>query len=120
MQHRDAVADTFSAGESAERLAAVVKRVKEREGRLRLSLVHARNDWDIPSHEDDLLFRAAVSGLVSREMDADDFKAAKAARTVVRGKDSFVTIWREANVVVRQELFPYGGEFGCQNGICAT
>lgn len=96
--------------ESADRLAAVVKAVRQRGGRLRLSLVHARNDWDIPCHEDDLLFRAAVRGLVDGEMDEEEFKREKDARTVMRGKDSFVATWKEGGVVVRQELFPYGGE----------
>ncbi|KXX78664.1 Monoacylglycerol lipase ABHD12 [Madurella mycetomatis] len=95
--------------ESADRLREVVRGVKQRGGRMRLSLVHARNDWDIPCHEDDLLFRAAVEGLAGREMDEEGFKAEKAARTVVKGKHSFVATWREGDVVVRQELFPYGG-----------
>ncbi|KAK4033113.1 Alpha/Beta hydrolase protein [Parachaetomium inaequale] len=95
--------------ESAGRWREVVKGVKGRGGRLRLSLVHARNDWDIPCHEDDKLFKAAVEGLVGGGMDGEEFEAEKKKRTVVRGKDSFVATWREGRVVVRQELFPHGG-----------
>jgi pimeloyl-ACP methyl ester carboxylesterase len=96
--------------ESAGRLGAMVKGVRAREGRLRLSLVHAKNDWDIPCKEDDRLFRAAVGGLVG-EMDEERFGVEKERRTVVRGKDSFVATWVEGDMVVRQELFPHGGEY---------
>ncbi|KAL2261162.1 hypothetical protein VTK26DRAFT_4636 [Humicola hyalothermophila] len=97
--------------DSAARLKGVVRGVKGRGGRLRLSLVHAKNDWDIPCHEDDRLFKAAVEGLFGDEegMDEETFAAEKARRTVVRGKDSFVATWKDGDVVIRQELFPHGG-----------
>lgn len=97
--------------ETAARLEGLVRGVRARGGRLRLSLVHARNDGDIPCREDDRLFKAAVGGLLEGEMDAESFEAEKARRTVVRGKDSFVATWTEGDVVIRQELFPHGGEY---------
>lgn len=94
--------------DSAGRWTKVVAKVKRRGGRLRLSLVHARDDWDIPCHEDDKLFRAAVEGLAG-EMDDERFGGEKKRRMLVKGKDSFVATWREGDVVVHQELFPHGG-----------
>ncbi|KAK4102368.1 alpha/beta-hydrolase [Parathielavia hyrcaniae] len=98
--------------DSAGRWRETVRAVRARGGRLRLSLVHARNDWDIPCHEDDKLFRAAVEGLVGGDgvvAVGERFEAEKRRRMVVRGKDSFVATWREGDVVIRQELFPHGG-----------
>jgi hypothetical protein len=93
----------------------VVRSVRAQGGRLRLSMVHAKDDWDIPSHEDDKLFRAAVEGLVG---DAEEeFAEEKDRRTVVRGKDSFVSTWSEGDVVIRQELVRYGGE--CRSSLCS-
>lgn len=108
----DRVVDTW---DSAGRLRETVRAVKERGGRLRLSLVHAKDDWDIPCHEDDKLFRAAVEGLLGEQgaMEEERFAEEKARRTVVRGKDSFVTTWEDGDVVIRQELFPHGGECCC-------
>ncbi|KAK3346598.1 Alpha/Beta hydrolase protein [Lasiosphaeria hispida] len=97
---------------STDRWTETVRAVKARGGRLRLHLVHAVNDWDIPCHEDDKLFAAAVSGIVGVDepkMDDERLAAEKSARTVVRGKSAFVTAWTDGNLVFRQELVPYGG-----------
>ena len=101
--------------DSAARLRSLVAAVKARGGRLRLSLVHARDDWDIPCEEDDLIFRAAVGGLLgeTEAVDEQRFALMKDERTVGRGKDAFVAEWRDGGVLVRQELFPYGGESAC-------
>ena len=99
---------------SADRLRAAVRAVTARRGRLRLHLVHARDDWDIPSREDDLLFAEAVRGTVpddAQPMDDAALAAAKAARTVRRGEHAFVATWRDGDVMIRQELCPLGGTF---------
>lgn len=92
---------------SADRLANIVRHTKTR---LRLSLVHAKDDKDIPWKEDNKLFRAAANETVGI-LDDDEFDAWKEQRTVRKGKDAFVTTWiSEPNIVIRQELFPFGGE----------
>lgn len=101
--------------ESANRWRGITQMVKARGGRLRLHLVHAKNDGDIPCHEDDKLFAAAVGGLLLGEGEGDEdmwnerLMTEKEKRTVNRDKDSFVTTWVDGDVVVRQELFPHGG-----------
>ena len=98
--------------ESKERLRGLVHAVKARNGRLRLHLVHARNDWDIPYHEDDKLFAAAVNGTIEGNdgIDPGALAEEKERRTVRRGKDAFVTLWKDGDVEIRQELFPTGGK----------
>lgn len=93
---------------SADRLREIVRVVKQRKGKLNLQLIHAANDWDIPAHEDDKLFGAAVGGL-QQMMDAETLAREKEKRTVHSGKDSFVANWREGDIVIRQELHPTGG-----------
>ncbi|KAK0725216.1 Alpha/Beta hydrolase protein [Lasiosphaeris hirsuta] len=98
---------------STDRLRETVRAVKARGGRLRLHLVHAVNDKDIPCHEDDKLFAAAVNGTVGvgePKMDDERLAAEKSARTVVRGKSAFVATWTDGDLVFRQELVPYGGK----------
>ncbi|KAK5657436.1 hypothetical protein OQA88_3008 [Cercophora sp. LCS_1] len=91
--------------ETAERWREVVGMVRERGGRLNLQLVHARNDWDIPAHEDDKIFEKAVRGLVG---ETEGFEEEKKRRAKEReGWRS--TVWMEGGVTVRQELVPYGG-----------
>lgn len=53
---------------SAERLTRLTKSAKTAGQRLNLTLLHARDDWDIPCHEDDKLFRGAVRGLVEADL----------------------------------------------------
>ncbi|KAM0445616.1 hypothetical protein ACHAQK_001828 [Fusarium lateritium] len=88
------------------RLANVVRHTKTR---LRINLIHAKNDKDIPWTEDNKLFRTAAQETVGI-MDDDEFAAWKEERTIHKGKDAFVTTWTaEPNMIIRQELFPYGG-----------
>lgn len=93
---------------SADRLANIVRHTKTR---LRLNLVHAKNDPDIPWTEDNKLFRAAANETVGI-LDDGEFEAWKEQRTVRKGDNAFVTTWTaEPNIIIRQELFPYGSEY---------
>jgi abhydrolase domain-containing protein 12 len=92
---------------SADRLANIVRHTKTR---LRLSLVHAKDDWDIPWTEDNKLFKSAVSEAVGILDDAE-FEEWKEERTIRKGDKAFVTTWTGVpDIIVRQELFPYGGK----------
>ncbi|KAH8682744.1 abhydrolase [Xylariales sp. PMI_506] len=92
---------------SADRLATVAGLARSR---LRLSLIHAKNDAEIPYSESDTLFRAAASSLLGTELDDEDFASWKEERTMVRDDGTFTTIVTgEHNVVIREELVPYGG-----------
>lgn len=91
---------------SADRVANIVRNTKNR---LRLNLVHSKNDPDIPWTEDNKLFRSAVNASTKFD-DEEAFEAWKEERTVRKGDDAFVTTWKsDPDIVIRQELFPYGG-----------
>lgn len=91
---------------SADRLVNIVRRTNTR---LRLSLLHAKDDADIPYIEDDKLFRAAAGELIGSIGDSE-FNALKEQRTVHKGKDAAVTTWTaEPDIIIRQELLPCGG-----------
>ncbi|KAI0121144.1 Alpha/Beta hydrolase protein [Xylariales sp. AK1849] len=93
--------------ESADRLATVVGLTRTR---LRLTLIHAKNDLEIPCSESDALFRSAASSVIGTDLDDDDFAAWKKERTVSREDGTFVAVAQgEHDVVIREELVPYGG-----------
>jgi abhydrolase domain-containing protein 12 len=94
------------------RIETLVRAVKARSGRLRLSFVAARDDRDIPYTESNKLFAAAVNGTfpVDQGLTAERMHIEKTMRTLVKGKDAFVAEWTDGNVIIRQEQFPYGGE----------
>ncbi|KAK0664631.1 Alpha/Beta hydrolase protein [Cercophora samala] len=95
--------------ESAARWREITREVKRRKGRLRLEMVHAKNDWDIPAHEDDKVFRAAVGGLVGDKLTEGDIERLKMEEVVGDKDQGFVAGWQEEGVVIRQELVPFGG-----------
>ncbi|KAH6609412.1 hypothetical protein Trco_002758 [Trichoderma cornu-damae] len=90
---------------SADRLANIVRHAGNR---LRISLVHAKDDLDIPWTEDNKLFRAAASETIGI-LDDDEFDSWKESRTVRTSEDAFVTTWKTGeDTIIRQELFPFG------------
>lgn len=92
---------------SVDRIERLVRLTKTR---LRLSLVAAKDDADIPWSESDKLFQAAANATVDGGLDDESFSAWKEARTTRKRADAFVTtVTAEPNIVIRQELFPYGG-----------
>ncbi|KAJ4165163.1 hypothetical protein LMH87_006809 [Akanthomyces muscarius] len=105
---------------SADRIVNIVRRTKTR---LRLSLLHAKDDADIPYTEDNKLFKAAAGELVG-DIDEAEFHAMKEQRTIQKGKDSAVTTWKaDPDMIIRQELIPYGGHnniMGSSNMIMAV
>lgn len=109
--------------ESAHRLQSLVKTVKARNGRLKLSLVHAKNDWDIPYAEDDKLFAGAVKGTLvdGNNPEPGVLAAEKERRTLRKGKDAFVTTWKDGGIEISQELFPTGGKLsGSRRALVAS
>ncbi|KAI1089392.1 alpha/beta-hydrolase [Rostrohypoxylon terebratum] len=95
---------------SADRLSHLVSLTRTR---LRLTLVHAKNDLDIPWHESDVLFKYSSIAAAGEEFDNDDddsFLLWKEQRTSRRGDGSFVAIAEmKPDTIIRQEVLPYGG-----------
>ncbi|ORY70323.1 Alpha/Beta hydrolase protein [Pseudomassariella vexata] len=92
---------------SADRLAQVVGLTRTR---LRLTLIHAKNDLEIPCTESDALFRSAAVPISGTALDDDAFTAWKHDRTIVRDDGTFIVVAKaEPDIVIREELVPYGG-----------
>lgn len=121
--------------ESAKRLQNMVKIVQQTNAdgskkgdaslprrHLRLSLIHAADDWDIPCHEDDKTFATVVEPLIARkegdEVSARQIKTLKEACTRHIGDNAFVTEWRQGDVTIRQERFPHGGMYTRSLNLC--
>lgn len=93
---------------SAERLANVVSTTRNR---LRLTLIHAKNDRNIMCHESDTLFRYAAGATAGEDLTAEKFVSWKEERTKRKDDGSFVTIaMAKPDIVIRQELLRYGGK----------
>jgi abhydrolase domain-containing protein 12 len=94
---------------SAERLANVVASTRNR---LRLTILHAKNDLEIPCSESDILFQFATSSLFGQGPGGQEFDSWKEQRTKRRNDGTFIAVATgEPDIVVREELVPHGGEF---------
>ena len=92
---------------SATRIANFVRASK----RVRLFIIHARDDYEIPCHHADALFLAAANATTDEGMDADLVEKMKARDTVDMGDGAFISTWKASgNKIIRQEMVSFGGE----------
>ncbi|KAJ2978971.1 hypothetical protein NUW58_g7327 [Xylaria curta] len=93
--------------ESASRLAEIVRLTRTR---LRLTLIHAKNDLEIPCHQSDALFKSAASATIDQALDDETFMSWKNQRSTRFDDGTFITtVTAEPDTIIRQELIPYGG-----------
>jgi predicted peptidase len=93
---------------SATRLANFVRLSK----RVRLFIIHARNDYEIPYTQSDGLFAAAANATTSTGMELNLINKMKARSTVDMGDGAFISTWKAGgNKVIRQEVIAYGGKY---------
>lgn len=97
---------------SLDRLADLTAQTRTRDGRLRLSLVHAVNDRDIPSVESVKIFEAVARASLEDGdgLDEATFMELKDDRTDIRGDNAFKITWKEKDIIITHEQFAYGGE----------
>lgn len=90
---------------SAERLASLVKHSKK----LRLFMVHARDDPEIPWTQSNALFAAAANATTEGGMDVALFQKMKARSTIDMGDGAFISTWKAGgDKIIREEIVGYG------------
>jgi predicted peptidase len=99
--------------ESANRLAGIVRLTRTR---LHLTFIHAKNDLEIPCHESDALFKSAASVVAGEVLDDEAFLSWKKQKSTLYDDGTFMSIVAaEPDIIIRQELVPYGGMLTRQN-----
>ncbi len=78
--------------------------------KVRLELVHARNDFDIPWKHSDTLFYAAANATTEVGMSEKEVNSVKS--TIDLGEAGWVNTWNAGgNKKIRQEIVLHGGRF---------
>ncbi|KAI3322636.1 alpha/beta-hydrolase [Xylariaceae sp. AK1471] len=96
--------------ESANRLAEIVHLTRTR---LHLTFIHAKNDLEIPCYESDTLFKSAANMAVGQVLDGEAFLSWKKQKSTLYDDGTLISIVAvEPDIVIRQELVPYGGHNG--------
>ncbi|BCS28463.1 alpha/beta hydrolase [Aspergillus puulaauensis] len=93
---------------SNERIANYVRLNEVNEEKYRLTIIHAEDDWDIPSHHSQLLFWHAVNGAVPAGITFDDLGQKKFESQVDLGAAGTVMEWRTDHGMIREELLKTG------------
>lgn len=96
---------------SAQRVANIARITK----RLKLFIVHARNDWNIPYTHSVTWFAAAVNA-ATPGMSDEVFVERKAANTVHMEDGGSIGTWTAPGKFIQEILVPYGGMFNMELG----
>jgi pimeloyl-ACP methyl ester carboxylesterase len=92
---------------SAARLASFVRASKK----VRLFIIHAKNDFDIPYVQSDGLFLAAANATTSLGMDSHLISKMTARNTIDMGEGAFIRTWKaDENKIIREQIVSDGGE----------
>lgn len=92
---------------SGDRLANFVRISK----RLRLTIIHAKDDYEIPYQNSEALFVVAANATTSPGMELNLINKMKARGTVHMGNGAFISTWKAgANKIIREQIVAYGGE----------
>lgn len=93
---------------STERLANFVRLSK----RMRLFIIHAKDDYEIPWTQSEGLFAAAANATTDGGMDITLFEKMKSRSTVDMGDGAFISTWKSGgDKIIRQEVVAYGRKF---------
>ncbi|EHL01817.1 hypothetical protein M7I_2170 [Glarea lozoyensis 74030] len=100
---------------SATRIANFVRLSK----RVRLFIVHAKDDAEIPWTNAEGLFLAAANATTEKGMDVSLIQKMKSRNTVHMGDGAFISTWKSGNdKIIREEIVAYGPlkAFGMDEG----
>lgn len=93
---------------SAERLANFAKLSK----RMRLFIIHSRDDPEIPWSQSQALFAAAANATTDGGMSVELFEKMKARSTIDMGDGTFISTWKAGeNKIIRQEVVGHGRKY---------
>ncbi|KAH8816401.1 Alpha/Beta hydrolase protein [Xylogone sp. PMI_703] len=90
---------------SATRIANFVRL----SNKVRLFIMHAINDYEIPCWHSDVLFAAAANATTDRGMSLEVLEAMKARSTIDMGEGAFRSTWKaDGNKIIVEEMVAYG------------
>lgn len=93
---------------SKDRIAGYVRANEANGEKYRLTLVHAEDDYDIPSHHTEILFWRAVNATSRWGVSYDELEQAKIESKIDLGAAGSVVEWRTENGVIREEILKTG------------
>lgn len=93
---------------SKDRIAEYIQANEANGEKYRLTLIHAEDDYDIPSHHTEMVFWHAVNATVPREITYDELEEIKSQSKKDLGAGGSVMEWRTENGLIREEILKTG------------
>lgn len=93
---------------SKDRIAGYIRANEANGEKYKLTLIHAEDDWDIPSHHTEVVFWHAVNATVARGISYDELEEVKFKSRTDLGAAGSVMEWRTKNGVIREEILKTG------------
>ncbi len=93
---------------SKDRIAGYVRTNEGNGEKYRLNLIHAEDDYDIPSHHTEVLFWHAVNATLSRGITYDELEEVKYKSRRDLGAAGSIMEWRTENGLIREEISKTG------------
>jgi abhydrolase domain-containing protein 12 len=90
--------------DSTSRLANLAKKSEK----LRLTIIHAENDWDIPWKHADALFYSAVNGTSEKGLTVEEINASKTKEDL--DSSGYRYTWKDNRRTIREQILKHGGE----------
>ena len=93
---------------SKNRIAEYIRANEATNQKYRITLIHAEDDYDIPSHHTQVLFWHGVNAMAPRGITFDEFEKVKNNSRNDLGAAGSVMEWRTKNGLVREEILKTG------------
>ena len=93
---------------SKDRIAGYIRANEAIGEKYRLTLIHAEDDYDVPSHHTEVVFWHAVNATVPQGITYDELEEVKYKSKKDLGAAGSVMEWRTKNGVIREEMLKTG------------
>lgn len=93
---------------SKDRIAGYIRANEANGKKYRLTLIHAEDDYDIPSHHSEVVFWHAVNATVPQGVTYHELEEAKSKSKKDLGAAGTVMEWRTKNGIIREEILKTG------------
>ena len=93
---------------SKDRIAGYIRANEANGEKYQLTLIHAEDDYDIPSHHTEVLFWHAINAALRRYITYEEFHEMRQQSRNDLGAAGSVMEWRTENGVIREEILKTG------------
>ena len=93
---------------SKDRIARYIQANEAQQERYKITLIHAEDDYDIPSHHTQVLYWHAINATLAKGMTYGEFRSKNLGSKTLLGEAGTIADWRTENGHIREVILKYG------------